>query len=195
MSKFKYGKKWKYREPETVPRWDPSTPGAKRFGVAGEGPYHIYVLYDLRTKVVKYVGVTRDVKQRLSEHLNKDHGNRLLRIWKSSLTEDNKFVIMALVDSAKCYNWSQAEKSWIRYYRSLGFIFNIHEGGTIEENEPIINSRPRRRPPGRKKTIPEWRVNKIIEAQIKAQETLDNNPKLKQEILNNLNLYQEKVIL
>lgn len=113
------------------PRFDAEFPGAPAGLGVGVGPVAVYVLLDASDWRVRYVGVTRRPELRAAEHFDKTTGNRYLIDWKAGGGDP----VFRVVDSADDETWEAVERAWIAYYRSLGFIFNMHEGGLMKRGK------------------------------------------------------------
>ena len=95
--------------------------------------YYIYTLTDPIEKEIKYIGKTKDLKDRLKRHMSKDH-------LKDSWTSKNKWLlhlknhglnpIMEILDEGTLDSIDKLEKYWISQFKSWGFkLKNETEGG------------------------------------------------------------------
>lgn len=110
------------------PKFDANLVDAPSFLGVGNGSHAIYVLYDEDDGGVRYVGVTTSPELRAAAHFEPKTGNRYLMAWKRS----GGRPVFRLVDGASGGSWEMAERAWIAYFRRLGFIYNMHEGGVLE---------------------------------------------------------------
>jgi hypothetical protein len=81
--------------------------------------YEIYVLLDPDDGRIRYVGVSRDAKQRLRWHWNKRRssgGNRAVADWLCTLANPCEMII---IDWAKEDERYEVERRWIAFYRNL----------------------------------------------------------------------------
>lgn len=101
--------------------------GAPCFLGPGHGRNAIYVLVDTRSGNVVYVGKTVNVDNRFHGHYKAPH-NESLRRWQLELKVAGLSPLMVVMDSAGD-DWPEAERAWIAYYRRLGRIMNIEDGG------------------------------------------------------------------
>jgi len=94
---------------------------------------YIYVLIDPESNKIRYVGKTKNPKDRLKRHIN---SYNLLESW----TKKNKWIlnlknkglepIMNIIDEGDDYNINELESSWISYYENLGLrLTNMTKGG------------------------------------------------------------------
>lgn len=90
---------------------------------------YIYALIDPITHKIRYVGKTKNIKNRLKEHINyvnyqKSHKND----WIKSLLK--KDLIPLIVVLEKCKDWQDSERFWIKLCRGIGCdLTNLTEGG------------------------------------------------------------------
>lgn len=103
-------------------------PKAPRFKKPEQPEYavFIYVLVDKNDNTVRYVGKTVNPDRRLHDHRKFNAGNMQLWKWKKKINFNYDLRVIAVVDQSVC---REAERGWIRYYRSIGRIYNIGDGG------------------------------------------------------------------
>lgn len=102
--------------------WDEAYPNSPKFSGIGIEKHQIYVLIDDRYNHVVYVGQTTNPENRLREHRhNKACNTGMLELKKNIDPYDIRMVI---VDSANSFQWLEAERAWITYYRTLGKLLN-----------------------------------------------------------------------
>lgn len=97
---------------------------------------NIYTLSDPSTGEVRYVGKTcKSLSNRYSQHIyswKRSAGKRLSHVNAriKSLAVDNKKPIIELVDTVEDCSWQDAEKGYIRLYKSFGCnLTNLTLGG------------------------------------------------------------------
>ena len=92
---------------------------------------YIYTLSDPRDGKIRYVGKTKNLKQRRHNHLNNLHGKSThKRNWISSLKKENVLPIMEIIDEVDQSSWHFWEKFWISQLKTWGFnLVNHTEGG------------------------------------------------------------------
>lgn len=95
--------------------------------------YFIYTLSDPISKEIKYIGKTKNLKDRLQRHMNPCN---LKQTWQSKtkwlkyLKNNNLKPIMELLDIGDENNIDQLEIYWISQFKSWGFnLKNETEGG------------------------------------------------------------------
>lgn len=84
---------------------------------------YIYLLRDPITNEIRYIGKTKDLKQRLINHINNaklKKFNRHIYNWILTLLNQNLKPLIELVEECNLDNWSEREKYWIKYYKELG---------------------------------------------------------------------------
>jgi hypothetical protein len=99
--------------------------------------YYIYTLTDPRDGIVKYIGQTKNPKDRLQHHLSPSN---LTETWKpkekwlKNLKNEELKPIMEILDIGDENNIDMLEIYWISQFKTWGFkLKNISEGG----NTPI----------------------------------------------------------
>jgi group I intron endonuclease len=92
---------------------------------------NIYKLIDPNTNEVKYVGKTyRAIETRLKEHLDYRKGQKTKKInWIKSLVANDQLPIIEQIETCTDENWIEREQYWILYYRSIGNLTNMTDGG------------------------------------------------------------------
>lgn len=96
-----------------------------------ENYVYIYTLTDPITNQVRYVGKTKNLKQRRHNHLNKClDKNTHKRNWINSLRKIEKRPIMEVIEEVLESEWHFWEKYWIAQFRHWGFnLVNYGCGG------------------------------------------------------------------
>ena len=92
----------------------------------------IYVLIDPRDHVIRYVGKTqRSLIVRLQHHCCISQTSNCRRAnWIAKLLRLGYSPRIQLVQEVNANNWQEAERYWIRYYRSVGCdLVNATDGG------------------------------------------------------------------
>jgi hypothetical protein len=91
---------------------------------------YIYVLKCPKTLLVKYVGKTIDIKNRLRSHL-KEKNKTLKCKWIIGLKKQNLLPIFEVIEEIEPFgDWEIREKYHIAYYKSIGQAFcNLTLGG------------------------------------------------------------------
>ena len=95
--------------------------------------YYIYTLKDPNTNEIKYIGKTKNLKNRLQRH----HQNNYLQhwwthknIWLNKLIKNNQKAIIEELDIGDENNINSLEIYWIAQFKQWGFnLTNITEGG------------------------------------------------------------------
>lgn len=88
--------------------------------------FSIYGLIDPRDYTTRYVGISRNVYQRLITHINCTEDNEQKNAWIGELKQLNLMVIMQTLGTAETYEEAmRIEGQWIRDYHSTGMqLFN-----------------------------------------------------------------------
>lgn len=90
---------------------------------------YIYALCDPITEAVKYIGKTKDLNQRYSNHLRRNEHNRKSR-WIQGLKKKGLKPILIVLDYVPVSDWDFWEQHYVFLYRSWGFnLHNIELGG------------------------------------------------------------------
>jgi len=91
----------------------------------------IYVLKNPINNKIRYVGKSRNLKQRFKNHINKCRDkNTHKRNWINKLIKDGLKPIMEMIEETNNDNWKEREKYWIKYYTDKGCkLVNHTEGG------------------------------------------------------------------
>ena len=96
-------------------------------------PWSIYALKDPRTDEVRYVGWTGSpASRRLTAHISDARYTKWdteKSRWIKSLLEEKLRPIIEVIESGSGVGWLDAERRWIRHYRSIGTLTNISSGG------------------------------------------------------------------
>lgn len=90
----------------------------------------IYHLTDPRTGEIRYVGMTvRSLSQRLSGH-RREKGRHHKAMWVRQLAQLGMRPEITLIQEVPVQVWAEAEKYWIRFFRSIGCsLTNSTDGG------------------------------------------------------------------
>jgi hypothetical protein len=95
----------------------------------------IYALTDPREGSVRYIGVTSNRGKRMAAHAAARWcGNPGLKRWEDELQSLGLAPKMVTLGIASSWNWSSAEKAWIAFVESNGYLlYNIMEGGKVRD--------------------------------------------------------------
>ena len=100
--------------------------------------YFVYALTDPRTDEVRYIGVAKDLEQRLYQHVYSRGGNSEKDSWIQQLLDDGLSPSIEPLETAETKNIAhEREAYWIQHYTELG------ERLTNVQRHP--NARPRSR--------------------------------------------------
>lgn len=94
---------------------------------------YIYGLYDPRTNELRYIGKSKNPKQRLFGHLNsvKNGEISLKTTWLKELIENGYVPLVKILEKTNENDWEEAEKRWIEKCRSEGLnLLNVADGGS-----------------------------------------------------------------
>lgn len=93
---------------------------------------YIYVLTDPITELIRYVGQTKNIKNRFYKHLNeaksyksKSHKDN----WLRSLLKYDLKPIISVIDIKTKDTWVDAEIHYINLFRHLGYDLTINTSG------------------------------------------------------------------
>lgn len=94
---------------------------------------YIYTLADPKTKEIRYVGKTTNLKRRAYQHFNvkisKKLGNKHLGNWLLFILNSGNLPIMEVLEECES-NWVESEQYWIEQFKCWGFhLLNITKGG------------------------------------------------------------------
>lgn len=94
----------------------------------------LYVLVDPRDEAVRYVGAThKSLRRRLLDHMQsigRVQNTAPRFVWLRELRTLGLTPEIRAVDTTDEDNWSDAEQSWIDYYRGMGCdLLNVMPGG------------------------------------------------------------------
>lgn len=102
---------------------------------------YIYTLKDPISKEIRYVGKTKDIKDRLKRHMSDSY---LIESWTNKnkwlLNLKNKGLnpILEVIDEGNQSNINELEIKWISYYKDLGLdLTNMTNGGDGCDNKGI----------------------------------------------------------
>jgi len=89
----------------------------------------IYLFRDPRDDAARYVGVTRNLRQRLTNHYN-GHGSGHCRNWVKSLRSLGLKPVVEILEIVESNEREDAEKAWIIGFRQAGAdLVNLTDGG------------------------------------------------------------------
>lgn len=89
----------------------------------------VYTLEDPLNGLIKYVGITRNPKKRLSEHLREKRNNKKCT-WIKSLKSLGLAPILRELETTDEDNYQWVERYWISQFKTWGFeLKNMTEGG------------------------------------------------------------------
>lgn len=105
----------------------------------------IYTLSDPKTGLVRYVGKTTNLKQRLFDHTcnYKDPTKRVNHrfCWINSLKKEGLMPVMEVLEETTIELWQEAETFWISSLKFLGLdLVNSNSGG-VGGNGPSLEAR------------------------------------------------------
>lgn len=92
----------------------------------------IYALLDPRDEHIRYIGKTKDLPRRLSQHLShiKREQHTYKARWIAELQHENREPIARIIEETTSSNWRERERYWIEFFRSNGeYLTNLTEGG------------------------------------------------------------------
>jgi group I intron endonuclease len=92
----------------------------------------IYGLYDPRNDELKYVGKTKNINRRFTEHIKetKNSGRGRKNSWIRKLLKNDLYPIIKILEICNENNWEERERNWIKNCRNLGInILNDTDGG------------------------------------------------------------------
>lgn len=91
---------------------------------------YIYTLEHPITGQIRYVGKTKNLKERYKNHCNKLHNKHShKRNWITSLKNQKLKPIMKVIDNVDDTEWKYWEKFWIEQCRQWGFNLVNHTSG------------------------------------------------------------------
>ena len=98
---------------------------------------HIYKLIDPTDLTVRYVGKTRNLKERYKAHCNKARIDPTKRCeWLQSLIQCSLKPIMEVIESVPLSDGKQRERYWTKYYIDIGFnLTNYTKDGVSFGNQ------------------------------------------------------------
>jgi len=94
--------------------------------------FSIYTLSCPKTGVVRYVGATKNPKERIRCHIKdaKNKNSSPVHKWINSLLDKGLSPIMDIVDTGDTDTWQEKEKYWIQRYKDMGCaLLNQTDGG------------------------------------------------------------------
>lgn len=102
-------------------------------------PIYIYTLSDPRTGFVRYVGKTKNLKKRQSDHLHPKKSSKKEE-WIRLLQSGGFSPIFNIIDECTIVDGSEKEKQYIKIFKSFGAdLCNYTKGG---ENGSLGHIRP-----------------------------------------------------
>jgi hypothetical protein len=91
---------------------------------------YIYTLEHPVTKEVRYIGKTKNPKERFHNHCNRLHNQYShKRNWINSLRNQGLKPVMNILDEIEESEWKYWEKFWIEQFRQWGFDLVNHTSG------------------------------------------------------------------
>lgn len=99
--------------------------------------YFIYTLSDPRTNEIRYVGKTKQPKDRMSRHLQKCYldkydKNTYKSNWIKALLKENVQPKMYIIEEGDNIDINEKEIFWIKWFKDNGYrLTNLSEGGEI----------------------------------------------------------------
>ena len=91
---------------------------------------YIYTLEHPVTKEVRYIGKTKNPKERFHNHCNRLHNQYShKRNWINSLRNQGLKPVMNILDEINESEWKYWEKFWIEQFRQWGFDLVNHTSG------------------------------------------------------------------
>ena len=91
---------------------------------------YIYTLEHPITKEVRYIGKTKNPKERFHNHCNRLHNEHThKRNWINSLRSMGLKPKMNILDEVNESEWKYWEKHWIEQFRQWGFNLVNHTSG------------------------------------------------------------------
>lgn len=107
---------------------------------------YIYILKCPKTSIVKYVGKTIHISNRLRKHLNDQRQNKRGNWIKGLISQGLKPILEVIDQVAPMEDWEERERHWIQYFRDKGEAFcNQTDGGESgsQQGVPISESHKR----------------------------------------------------
>lgn len=90
----------------------------------------IYTLSDPRDNLIRYVGVTKNPKQRLRDHIKELKNNTRKTAWVKSLKKEGLNPNLEILEESSLETWQEDEIFFIELLRSWGFdLTNTAAGG------------------------------------------------------------------
>src|SRR5690348_12583649 len=91
--------------------------------------YSVYTLSDPRDKRIWYVGMSKDVPKRFTQHLNHSRGNQKKSAWIAELKSAWMLPTLEVLRSSPSLEEAQQqEQYWINHYLSLGMPLTNKDG-------------------------------------------------------------------
>lgn len=101
-------------------------------------PVLVYGLVDPRDNTVRYIGQTTTPENRFNLHYASPVNDKMAEWFKDVMDATGGKVWMRSIARASFEDAGQAERYWIAFYRSVGILLNVNDGG-----EAPINRRRR----------------------------------------------------
>ncbi len=91
---------------------------------------YIYCLVDPRTDDVRYVGMAKDVRHRVWQHMYYNRGGSHKVNWINALKRADLEPRAYILEVCRGDEWKEAEVRWISHYRTVGLgLTNATDGG------------------------------------------------------------------
>jgi len=98
---------------------------------------YIYALLDPTTKVIRYIGATKNFQKRYTNHLY-DTSHTHKNCWIKSLRKRGLLPDMMILKKVSQGSWQDEEKQYIKYYKEQGVkLTNSTDGGEGILNPPL----------------------------------------------------------
>lgn len=89
---------------------------------------YIYGLYTNETKIIRYVGKTKNLKKRLSQHIN-DKKHNYKNCWIKKCKKNNEVILIKVLEVCNESNWQEKEIFWIAKLNKQNKLTNHCRGG------------------------------------------------------------------
>lgn len=89
----------------------------------------IYSISDPSTNLVRYIGKTKDVKERFRKHLTENNKTRKSK-WMKGLRSKGLKPVFEIIDECLISDWQEKEIGYIKLFKSIGAdLLNQARGG------------------------------------------------------------------